>query len=268
MALHVHPIVGPHGLLQASVINAAVRRRDHDELRRLYVDDYNMNSVDPVGGLSPLATAAKYGLLDELELLYSMGADVGMVCDATTELTAVFVLITSADCPPTMRIPCLRLMCTWGGCDVDAPCGGESGLEHVARRTPVGVAPPADLALLQELVLQGAAMEGVFFSRATRAAMLEWTSDQLAGHDAAMTALLAAHSGTDAHGDPCALQALPAGASRGRGALATIAALVGLRSDTHLRLIRHARWVWLDALDAERHHAETHMRAYDLCLVV
>ena len=253
---------------EVGVVNAAVRRRDHDELLRLHVDDYDVNSVDPASGLSPLATAAKYGMFSELEILYSMGADVSLVCDPTTELTAVFVLITSTECPPAMRLPCLRLMCSWSGCDVDAACSGESGLEHITRRTPVGIAPAEDLEVIQELVLLGAAVEGVFISRATRGVMLAWASEQLANHEAAMTMLLAANSGVDEAGAPCVLRRLPADVSMGNGALATVAALAGLRSSMRLQSLRQACWVWLDALDQENYRTETHAFAFDQCLMV
>ena len=244
--------------LQTAVVNAAVRRQDHDALRRLYVEDVDMNGIDCVSGLSPLATAARHGLLAELDLLYATGADVGLVCDRATGLTAAFALITSGDCPDAARLPCLRLMDGWGGFDVDALCDGESGLEHVARRTPMGVAPPHDLALLRALILRGATVDDVFVGRGTRAVLLEWTTRQLAAHDAATTVLLAARSGVAGDGTPCVFRELPFGPGAG-SAMATIAAFVGLRSTTHRHRLRAARSVWLSALDDERHSAETHL---------
>ena len=157
---------------------AAIVRDDDDAVRSIWADD--PSSVNrPIDGVTPMVLAAQIGSFNQLELLFTLGANPGDAAD-TDGMTPLFALVSR--CSSCDRIPCLHLLASWGGVDLDAECDGTTVIEHVGRLgdTAFSRIEEVDFETITILVGHGATLEeGTVTNVSTRDRLLEWGAMRL-----------------------------------------------------------------------------------------
>jgi len=165
------------GALVPGEMIRAVRRHDAHAIH--LIDDASPGAVNEiVEGESPMVVAARLGQCDTLDLLYSLGADPGLVVDEDGT-TPLFALV--AECPPRLRQPCLALLLGWGGVVIDGMCDLQTPLEYIGQlggaQTRID---PGDMATIKTLIKYGAHVgQGTVMNRDTRDRIVTWAEGEI-----------------------------------------------------------------------------------------